>query len=69
MPRYQIFWSKRSQIINLEEIYEIISNTGGTPEFSLYAISKTLERLRKKLEENNLSGAIIQTVRNQGWVL
>lgn len=64
----KVLLEKRGQIISLDEINDIISASGG-PEFSLYAISKTLERLRKKLEENNLPGALVQTVRKQGWIL
>jgi len=65
----RVLLQKRGQIVSLDEISDIISAGNSTPEFSLYAISKTLERLRKKLEENNLSGALIQTVRKQGWML
>ena len=37
--------------------------------FSLYAITKTIQRLRTKLEENGLSGSYIQTLRGQGYIL
>jgi hypothetical protein len=37
--------------------------------FSLYAISKTIQRLRNKLEENGISGSYIQTLRGKGYVL
>ncbi len=38
-------------------------------DFSLYAISKQIERLRNKLEENGISGSYIQTLRGQGYIL
>lgn len=41
----------------------------GDNNFSLYAISKTIERLRNKLEANGISGSYIQTLRGQGYVL
>ncbi len=37
--------------------------------FSLYAISKTIQRLRDKLETNGISGSYIQTLRGKGYVL
>ncbi len=37
--------------------------------FSLYAISKTIQRLRNKLEENGISGSYIQTLRGKGYIL
>lgn len=37
--------------------------------FSLYAISKTIQRLRDKLEANGISGSYIQTLRGKGYVL
>jgi DNA-binding response OmpR family regulator len=37
--------------------------------FSLYAISKTIQRLRNKLETNGISGSYIQTLRGQGYLL
>jgi hypothetical protein len=38
-------------------------------DFSLYAISKTIQRLRDKLEKNGISGSCIQTLRTKGFVL
>lgn len=40
-----------------------------TDDFSLYAISKYIERLRKKLEFNGLPGSHIQTIRGKGYKL
>lgn len=37
--------------------------------FSLYAISKTVQRLRDKLEKNGISGSYIQTLRGKGYLL
>ena len=37
--------------------------------FSLYAISKTIQRLRDKLEANGISGSYIQTLRGKGYLL
>lgn len=37
--------------------------------FSLYAIAKTMQRLRDKLEANGISGSYIQTLRGRGYIL
>lgn len=37
--------------------------------FSLYAITKTIQRLRDKLETNGVSGSHIQTIRRRGYLL
>ena len=42
---------------------------GDENDFSLYAISKNIERLRNKLEANGISGSYIQTLRSKGYVL
>lgn len=36
-------------------------------DYSLYAISKRIQRLRDKLEQNGISGSIIQTIRGTGY--
>lgn len=38
-------------------------------DFSLYAITKNIERLRNKLEANGVSGSYIQTLRGKGYLL
>lgn len=38
-------------------------------EFSLYAINKTIQRIREKLEENGVTGSYIQARRGYGYVL
>lgn len=38
-------------------------------DFSLYAISKTIQRLRDKFEASGISGSYIQTLRGKGYVL
>jgi len=38
-------------------------------DYSLFAISKTIQRLRDKLEQNGISGSFIQTKRGEGYLL
>lgn len=61
-----------------ETLRLLIENRGGVvafddigdeENFSLYAISKTIERLRTKLEANGVSGSYIQTLRGKGYLL
>lgn len=47
--------------------YEEINKALGQKEFSLYAISKAIQRLRDKLTRNGISSSFIQTVRGQGY--
>ena len=38
-------------------------------DYSLYAVSKSIQRLRDKLEQNGISGSFIQTKRGEGYLL
>jgi hypothetical protein len=58
---------KSNSIISFDEIADEVFK--GEEEFSLYAISKTIQRLRDKLEANGISGSYIQTLRGKGYVL
>lgn len=58
---------KMDSTVTVDEIGENIFQT--TDNFSLYAISKTIERLRRKLELNGISGSYIQTLRGKGYLL
>lgn len=58
---------KESETLSFDEAADIINNS--EDDFSLYAISKRVERLRRKLEINGVSGSFIQTVRGKGYIL
>ena len=58
---------KQGEIVTYDEISEILFKT--EEEYSLYAISKTIQRLRDKLEKNGISGNLIQTLRKKGYLL
>ncbi len=51
--------------------YDILGEIiyGKEIDWSLYSLSKTIERLRRKLEKNGISGSYIQTVRGFGFLL
>jgi DNA-binding response OmpR family regulator len=60
--------SKSGVLVTTDEIGDILFSK--QPEsYSLYAISKFIQRLRDKLEQNGLSGSFIQTKRGEGYLL
>lgn len=58
---------KQNTVIDIEEIGNIMFES--EDNFSLYAISKMIQRLRDKLEVNGISGSYIQTLRGRGYLL
>ena len=58
---------KSNTVTEIDELGEVMFKSDDN--FSLYAISKTIQRLRNKLEENGISGSYIQTLRGKGYVL
>jgi hypothetical protein len=58
---------KSNTVTEIDELGEVMFKSDDN--FSLYAISKTIQRLRNKLEENGVSGSYIQTLRGKGYLL
>ena len=58
---------KSNTVIGIDEMGEIMFKSEDS--FSLYAISKVIQRLRDKLEVNGVSGSYIQTLRGKGYLL
>lgn len=61
------FIKNKNKIISFDEIYALISKNQNN--FSLYALAKFIERLRKKLESKKINPSVIKTIRKQGYVL
>ncbi|MEK7163828.1 MAG: helix-turn-helix domain-containing protein [Patescibacteria group bacterium] len=59
--------AKSPQIVTFDEINELLTNN--YEQFSLYAISKSIQRLRDRLEKSGISGSFIQTKRGEGYLL
>lgn len=59
--------TKSPQIVTFDEINELLTNN--YEHFSLYAISKSIQRLRDRLEKSGISGSFIQTKRGEGYLL
>lgn len=62
-----ILIKNENQVVDMDKIGESIFKN--EDDFSLYAISKTVQRLRDKFEANGISGSYIQTLRGKGYVL
>jgi len=58
---------KANLIVTFDELADELFNDEN--DFSLYAIAKTIQRLRDKLETNGISGSYIQTLRGKGYLL
>lgn len=56
-----------NNVTGLDEIGNMIFENES--KFSLYAITKLIQRLRSKLEANGISGSYIQTLRGRGYLL
>lgn len=61
---FNLLLSRSPDIVTFDELSD------ADPEnFSLYAISKSIQRLRDKLEKHGISGSFIQTKRGEGYLL
>ncbi len=58
----------RGEVISFNDMGDIIWK-GQEDKYSLWAMSKLVEKTRKKLKENGIYSEILQTVRKQGYVL
>ena len=58
---------RSNQIVDFDSLGNAIFKN--EDDFSLYAISKTVQRLRDKFELNGISGSYIQTLRGKGYML
>jgi hypothetical protein len=60
---------QKNQTCSFDTLAEVIWPGQSEEKFSFWAIAKTLQRLRNKLESLGLNPAAIQTQRKQGYVL
>lgn len=58
---------RRGNVVTTDELADILFENDD--DFSLYTISKNIERLRNRLEFNGLTGGYIKTVRGEGYLL
>lgn len=64
----QLLISASPNPVSMDQIGDLIFKSN-PEDYSLYAISKTIQRLRDRLEENGISGSFIQTKRGEGYLL
>ncbi len=60
--------TRSPQLVTIDEIANLIFGSQ-SENFSLYAISKSVQRLRDRLEDHGISGSFIQTKRGEGYLL
>ncbi len=60
---------KRGAVVSYDEIAETLWEKDADEKFSLYAISKTVERLRARVKSAGVFPDIIQTIRGTGYIL
>jgi hypothetical protein len=65
---FELFIHRSPQLVTADEISANIFSQN-EDSFSLYAVSKAVQRLRDKLEQNGISGSFIQTKRGSGYLL
>lgn len=63
----KLFIENSGSVVSFDKLGENLFSD--VDDFSLYAISKSVERLRNKLEANGVSGSYIQTLRGKGYLL
>ena len=65
---FRLLADRSPDLVTFDEIHGRLF-AGHPDSFSLYAISKTVQRLRDLLEKNGVSGSFIQTRRREGYLL
>lgn len=63
----ELLIKKANSVISFDDLGNVLFDRES--DFSLYAITKSMQRVRDKLEENGVSGSYIQTLRGQGYLL
>lgn len=59
----------RCKIVSFDEISEIMWGDEATEKYSLYAITKIIDRIKKKIYETGIHTALIHTQRSEGYLL
>lgn len=63
----RVLIENQNQVVDFDTIGTMLFKN--EDDFSLFAISKTIQRLRDKLESMGISGSYIQTLRGKGYLL
>lgn len=65
---WQLLSTKSPAIVSMDEVGTILFGDN-EDAFSLYAVSKAIQRMRDRLEKSGISGSFIQTKRGEGYLL
>lgn len=66
---FTLLWKNRNRTVSHDEVAKVIWADDTEEKYSPWAITKIVERLRKKLRKTGLGKEIIQTKRLSGYVL
>ncbi len=66
---FKLLIKNKNQLCSFDQIGEAIWQEKSYESFSLWAISKLIQRLRSRLQASSLSPTLIQTQRGQGYAL
>jgi hypothetical protein len=66
---FNLLLERKNRVVSHEEIAIVLWKEKVEGKFSLYAISKTIERLRKKLENSGIENNLIHSQRGVGYLL
>jgi len=61
--------NNKLEVVTFEKLSEIIWKDKATEKYSLYAITKQMQRIRKKLQSHGITENIIHTQRGKGYIL
>jgi hypothetical protein len=66
---FRLLISHRKEIVSYDDLAEVIWGEESYDKFSVYAITKLIQRLREKIELMGIFPEIIQTVKKKGYIL
>jgi DNA-binding response OmpR family regulator len=66
---FDLLNQRKNQVVSHEEIAETIWQEKTNEKYSLYAISKTIQRLRKRFRNSGVKTNLIHSQRGHGYIL
>ena len=66
---FKLLIQKRKSLVNYDEFAEVLWGKDSYDKFSLSAITKTVERVRKKIKSRGIHKDVIQAQKGQGYIV
>jgi DNA-binding response OmpR family regulator len=66
---FNLLYLKKELIVSYDEISELFWDDEAAERFSLYAISKSISRIRKEIKSAGIKRELIHTQKGQGYML